>query len=382
MDSRYFAETTIMKLKITIACILLLIVRVKAQAPKYSNEFLSIGIGARALGMGGAQAASVSDATSAFWNPAGLLSIKSNVQVAAMHSEYFAGIAKFDYGTICARPDATRAMAFSVIRFGVDDIPDTSELLDGSGNIDYSRLKSFSAADYAFLFSYAFRTKVEGLQLGANAKIIHRKVGDFAKAWGFGLDAGAQYQKGKWIFGAMAKDISSTFNAWSFTLSDELKQVYAVTNNDIPENSMEVTLPKLILGTGYKTNIGSSKFTWLGELDGDITFDGQRNVLLKSKTVSADPHLGMEVGYDDFIFARGGVNNVQEVKNLEGKTSKVFQPNFGIGIRLKNLYIDYALSKTNFGEGSDLYSNIFSLKLDIYKHAKTDSKPINNTQKE
>ena len=47
-----------------------------AQAPKYSNEFLAVGVGARALAMGGAQVATVSDATATFWNPAGLAYIK------------------------------------------------------------------------------------------------------------------------------------------------------------------------------------------------------------------------------------------------------------------------------------------------------------------
>jgi hypothetical protein len=356
-----------------LALIFLNAVNAMAQAPKYSNEFLSIGVGARALGMGGAQVATVSDATSAVWNPAGLPSIKSDVEVAAMHSEYFAGIAKYDYGTIVAKPDASRAVAFSVIRFGVDNIPDTSELIDASGNIDYSRLKSFSAADYAFLFSYALRNKkVAGLQYGGSAKIIHRKVGDFAQAWGFGLDAGAQYDKGNWIFGAMAKDITSTFNAWSFSLSDDFKNVLAVTGNEIPENSLEITLPKLILGAGYKTNI-SSRFTWLGEANADMTFDGQRNVVMSGKAISADPHLGVEFGYDDFIFLRGGLNNIQYAKDLDGKKSLIFQPNFGIGLRLKNLSIDYAL--TNIGSQETLYSNVFSLKLDIYKHVKKDAKP-------
>jgi hypothetical protein len=361
-----------MKLKSIFLCLLLIACFfAKAQPPKYSNEFLSIGVGARGLAMAGAQVASVSDATSAFWNPAGLPSLKSNVQVAAMHSEYFAGIAKFDYGTICAKPDATRAVAFTVIRFGVDDIPDTSELLDASGGIDYSRLKSFSAADYGFLFSYAFRPKWQGFQFGGNAKIINRKVGDFAKAWGFGIDLGAQYEKGKWKFGAMAKDVSSTFNAWTFTLSDKLKEVLNVTNNEIPENSLEVTLPKLILGASYKTTF-AKKFTWLGEINLDGTFDGQRNVLISADPVSADPHLGIEFGYDDFIFLRGGVNNVQQVKDLEGKQSYTFQPNFGIGLKLKNLSIDYAL--TNIGNQETLYSNVFSLKLDIYKHSKPETK--------
>ena len=67
-----------------------------SQTPKYSNEFLSIGVGARGLAMAGAQVALVDDATSAFWNPAGLCLAKGNRQLALMHAEYFAGIAKYD----------------------------------------------------------------------------------------------------------------------------------------------------------------------------------------------------------------------------------------------------------------------------------------------
>jgi hypothetical protein len=124
-------------------------------------------------------------------------------------------------------------------------------------------------------------------------------------------------------------------------------------------------LPKLIFGTGYKENIGK-KFTVMPEIDLDLTFDGQRNVVISGDPVSIDPHLGIEIGYDDFIFLRGGVNNIQQVKDQEGAKSTIFQPNMGIGIRLKNLTIDYAL--TNIGSQETLYSNVFSLKLDIYKH--------------
>ena len=78
-------------------------------------------------------------------------------------------------------------------------------------------LQTFSSADYAFLFSFAqkFReTAKKSISIGVNAKIIYRKVGHFATAWGLGLDAGMQMQSGKWQAGIFAKDITTTFNAW------------------------------------------------------------------------------------------------------------------------------------------------------------------------
>lgn len=335
----------------------------KADAPKYSNDFLSIGVGGRALGMGGAQVSSVGDATSSFWNPAGLTRIKGNLQVAAMHTEYFAGIAKYDYGCLAAQIDETRTISFSIIRFGVDDIPDTSELIDASGNINYDRLKSFSIGDYGFFFSYGLKSKIEGLRLGGSAKIIHRKAGDFAKAWGFGLDVGAQYEKGNWTFGLMGKDITSTFNGWSFN-TDKLEPVFSATGNEIPKNSLEITLPRLILGAAYKMNI-APKFSLQGEINTDITFDGKRNVVIASDPISVDPHLGLEAAYNDFIYLRGGINNIQKVKDFDGSNKTIVQPSIGIGLKLKNFSIDYAL--TNIGSQETLYSNVISLKLDIYK---------------
>ena len=46
-------------------------------APKYSNEFLAVGVGARALGMGNAFTAVTNDVTSGYWNPAGLLGVRA-----------------------------------------------------------------------------------------------------------------------------------------------------------------------------------------------------------------------------------------------------------------------------------------------------------------
>jgi hypothetical protein len=336
-----------------------------AQAPKYSNEFLAIGVGARALGMGNTGVASVGDVTSGYWNPAGLLSLPRDMQVGLMHSEYFAGIAKYDYGAFAKRIDSSSSASFSIIRFGVDDIPNTTELIDAQGNVNYDRITKFSAADYAFIGSYARKLKIEGLRAGGNFKIIRRKVGDFAGAWGFGLDAGAQYDRNNWHFGAVVRDVTSTFNAWSFNLSDEMIQTFALTGNDIPENSVELTLPRLITGASRKFSF-REKFSVLGELDLDMTFDGKRNTLIRSNPVSIDPHFGFEFAFKDFIFLRTGLCNMQSVTDFEGKQSLNVQPNLGLGIRIKQFTIDYAL--TDIGDASvALYSNIFSLKFDLDK---------------
>lgn len=341
-----------------------------SQARKYSNEFLSIGVGARALAMSNAQVAIVDDATAGFWNPAGVVKAKGNLQLALMHTSYFAGIANYDYGSLAVPVDATTAIGVSIIRFGVDNIPDTTELLEPDGSVNYDKVKPFSIADYAFYFSYSKKAKTEGLYYGGSAKIIRRTAGDFAGAWGFGFDLGAQYKKSKWSFGLMAKDVTSTFNAWSFN-TEEFADVFAMTGNEIPENSLEITIPKLIPGIAYTGDL-STKFSLTGALDIDVTFDGQRNVVISSDPVSADPHAGFELGFDKFLFLRGGIGNIQKIKEFTGAKTTVAQPNVGIGIKLKNLTIDYALTylgSTSESLGS-IYSNIFSLKLDIYKKQK------------
>ena len=351
-------------------------------APKYVNEFLNIGVGARALGMSLSQVASVSDGTAGYWNPAGLVGVQSDLEVSAMHAEYFAGIAKYDYASIARPIDSVSAAAISFIRFGVDDIPNTIDLFDPSGNINYDRITTFSAADYGFIFSYSRKGLpwkpsprataragtsggLQGFRWGANAKVIYRQVGDFAHAWGFGLDAGAQFGYRKWLFGVMARDITSTFNAWTFTLDDRTREVFEQTNNEIPQNGLEIALPRVILGVAREFNI--QKVSILAECNAMLTTDGRRNTLVSADPVSIDPTLGVEVGYNRVIFLRMGVGNVQRVQDFDGSESLTFQPNIGIGLRIRQLQLDYALS--DVGNLSDvLYSNVFSLRFNIFKN--------------
>ncbi|RXQ96615.1 PorV/PorQ family protein [Ancylomarina salipaludis] len=327
-------------------------------APKYSNEFLSVGIGGRAFAMGNVAVASQEGVEAAYWNPANLVELNRKYDVSVMHAEYFAGMAAYDYAGLGIKLDEKSALAFSVIRFGVDDIPNTLELIDKDGNVRYDLVTTFSAADYAFLFSYAKKTKVEGLSLGGNVKVIYRHTGDFASAYGFGIDAALKYKKGKWQMGVLLRDASSTFNAWVFN-TDNLEEVYNTTGNEIPENSTEITLPRLILGVSRDFTL-TDKLSVLAELDADLTFDGKRHVLVEGDPVSIDPHLGLEFQYESLIYLRLGVGNIQRETDFKQKESIVFQPNLGVGIHYKGFRLDYAL--TDIGDQSIAkYSNVFSL---------------------
>ena len=186
---------------------------------KYSNEFLSIGLGARAQAMGNAVVAGVDDVTAAYWNPAGLALTENRegLQIGAMHAEWFAGIGKYDYlGLSLPMANPDRRLGISLIRFGIDGIPNTLSLYEEDGTVNYDNVTEFSAADYAFLGTYAQKTNWMGgrLYLGGNLKVIYRQIGSFANSWGFGLDLGAQFRTGKWRFGLTGRDVTSTFNAW------------------------------------------------------------------------------------------------------------------------------------------------------------------------
>ena len=327
----------------------------------YSNEFLNIGVDAAALGMSRAVVATTNDVNAGYWNPAGLVNIE-DYQGSIMYASYFAGIANYNYAAFAMPIDKQSALGVSLIRFGVDDILNTTELIDSQGNIDFNRISLFSAADYALNVSYARNLIFKDLYFGINAKIVRRTIGDFANSWGFGFDAGIQYERGSWKFGLMVRDITTTFNIWNI---DEnafatIQGAIAGQNQELPEKT-EITKPKVQFGMARKFNLGRF-FHLLTEFDLNLRF-AKTNDIISTSVGSIDPALGFQLDYENFVFLRAGVGNFQRVTEFDGSKNITLQPNFGVGFTYRGIQVDYAL--TNIGSvGNALFSNIFSVKID------------------
>lgn len=344
----------------------------------FSNEFLNIGVDAAAFGMGKAVTAFSNDVNAIYWNPAGLVGIE-DYQGALMHAEYFQGIANYDYAAFAKPINNESTIAAAVIRFGVDDILNTTQLIQ-DGQINYDRVSLFSAADWAVNVAYAKKILVKDLKVGINAKIIHRKIGGFANSIGFGFDAGLQFERNNWQLGLMLRDVTSTFNAWSFNndkldgilaIYDEINQ--GILNDGNPDNDdeviptatpekIELTKPKLQLGVARKFRV-AKYFNLLAALDLNMRF-AQTNDIVSSSVASLSPAAGFQLDYLNMVFLRGGVNNFQNTTAFDGDSTLSLEPNFGVGFTYKGISVDYAL--TNIGGASGtLFSNVFSLKLEM-----------------
>ncbi|MEE9438058.1 MAG: PorV/PorQ family protein [Saprospiraceae bacterium] len=356
------------KLTFTLFICIITLLESNAQV-KFVNEFLNIGVGARAHGMFGSVVATVGDGTAGYWNAAGLTQMDAPLQINAMHANWFGGIANYDYISIAKKFKGARSAAggLTIIRMGVDNIPNTLNLIGSDGTVDFNRIKTFSASDYAGILSYARTMNDQGnFSVGGSLKVISRRIGEFGTSWGFGADLGAQWRGSHLNFGVSIRDITTTYNAWTFNLTEDQKRVFEQTNNDIPVSSTEITLPRIIAGVAYHNNI--KDISYLVEANLNISTNGTEAGLFSGRNLSVDPTVGFEVGYTNRVFIRAGIGNIQSIVNdvnTDGLDKSLeFQPNIGLGLKLGRLKVDYAL--TNIGSVSGvLVSHIFSVSLDF-----------------
>jgi len=301
---------------------------------KFAGEFLSIGVGGRALGLGGAYVAMANDVTAGYWNPAGLQRI-DYPEVSLMHDERFGNLMNYDYGAVALPVGPRSTLAVSLIRLGVDGIPDTrGALIDENGNgilddvdrLDYSRIKFFNAADWALFVSYSKKSSGR-LSFGANVKLIRRELGDNS-ALGIGFDVGALYTPfGRFSIGANIQDVTTTLIAWD-------------------TGTNELISPTMKVGSCYFLDLLGGTFA--PAVDFDVRFEGRKYAsTVNVGPVSADLHAGLEYSFRDRLSVRMGYSDI-------GSLSA------GAGVRLPKLDIDYSFAKF---DASDQLGNTHRISL-------------------
>ena len=327
---------------------------------KYGADFLAGGVGARALGMGGATVAISDDVTAGYWNPAGL-AVLDYPEVAYMHAERFAGVVSFDYGSGAFPISSQSTVGISFFRSGVNDIKNTLDAWDQERDQPKpnpeSFIDTFSAADYAFFVGYA-RSLSEQMSLGVTGKIIRRSIGDFASAWGYSFDLGFQYRARRVLLGANIQDLSTMLQSWTVNTS-ELQNIQDVFGDELPQGGTELVLPVVRFGSGFIFPTGENAFT-LG-FDMDVAFDGQQAFVPNIGEVSFHPRLGGEFSFRDVIFFRAGINRLTYSEELGVDVT----PSVGTGLNLRQVSLDYGFGDFA-GVVSDLgYSHRISLRLTL-----------------
>lgn len=329
----------------------------------YSNDFLNIGVGARSLGMGRAVVSTESSIQAAYWNPANFSTGEGPVQLSAMHAIWFAGVVNYDYLGVGFRMGADQKAygGVSMIRMGIDDIPNTLHLYGPDGRINYANIRSFSVADYAFLFTYGRQLGNSDWRIGGNVKLIRRVLGSFAKSWGGGLDLSVAYTGDNLRFGVVLRDASTTFNAWSYNFTEDEIEILQNLGNTVPESAQEVIRPSMTPGVSYTYRVNENLDATLA-MDLEVTFDGRRNTLIQTDGLSMEPHLGLELSSRDILFLRAGVSSIQSRKKINNPDANEYfvQPNMGIGLQLGRIGIDYALAFLNESDGKSSLSHVFS----------------------
>ncbi len=354
-----------MVLRHTALCILaalLCCVPVSAQRiAKYGADFLAGGVDARALAMGGANVAHTRNVNSVYWNPAGLAHTEYP-EVAYMHAERFAGIVSFDFAAIAYPVTRNSTVGLSFFRSGVNDIKNTLNAWDAERNQPkanaQSYITSFSAADMAFLLSYARRINSR-FSFGASGKIIRRTIGDFADAWGYSVDAGGQWHGDRFMVGVQVQDLSTMLQSWSVNASafsidgtnPDTGNPYTFTevfDQDLPAGDTFLVLPVLRLGSGMIIPVGAGSAVNIG-LDLDIAFDGQQADAFNLGELSFHPRAGAEFSFRNVVALRAGINRISQTKSY----GLDIVPSAGAGIRLGPLSIDYG-----FGDFGGLVSDL------------------------
>ena len=130
-------------------------------------QFLKIGVGSRAQGMGGAFVAVSDDISAIYWNPAGIANLKGS-EAMFMHSEWLADIS-YDFGAVVLNLGSYGAVGISLSATSMAEMKVRTEIEpEGTG-------EWFDAGDIAAALTYA-RALTDRFSIGGNVKWIRQSI--------------------------------------------------------------------------------------------------------------------------------------------------------------------------------------------------------------
>ena len=261
-------------------------------------NFLKIGIGPRAAGMGEAQVAICNDVTSVFWNPAGLVRIESQ-EASFVYSLWFEGIRLQYFGYAYPHPTlGTFAGSINYLSMGK---------IQGY-RADGVKTGEVGAYDLLGVLSYARELPYYGINGGINLKLIQQKLEE-ESSFAFGIDIGVMGPLGRWFKVKELEDLTCGINLQNL-------------GSNVKFQKEEGSLPlNLKFGVGIKKEVLGDPLTIA--IDGNLPNDNDFYV-----------SLGIEYWVRDLIGLRVGYKSGQEL----GDGSS-----FGGGIKVNIFQLDYAL---------------------------------------
>lgn len=292
-----------------------------------ASQFLKIGVGARAIGMGGAFTAYANDVTAQYWNPAGLARVTGG-EATFGHISWLADIG-VEYAAVSYELQGLGTIGVNVTSLGMDGIPvTTTEKPEGTG-------EKYDAGDISIGVSYA-RNLTEAFSIGFAVKYVHEYLWHMSAS-------------------GVAFDIGTMFTA-PFLNGIRLG---ASISNFGPKMKLDGRDSYVIFRTGSSgKNVVNAEYQ-LGEFDLPLLFRvGLSSDLLKTDnykvTLCLDAvhpndnteylNSGVEVGWNDIVYLRGGYKSIFEKNSEQGFTAGAgfnYRMSSGLAVLIDYAYLDF-----------------------------------------
>ncbi len=303
-----------------------------------SAQFLKIGVGARPMGLGGSFAAVSDDASSPYWNPAGMSQVKS-INLLASNTQWFAGISH-QYFSLVLPLTTDQSIAVHGVSLTMDPIEITTIENPHGINEFYEASDLYLGVSYAKKFTdyYTMGATIKYIQLrihNETASTVALDVGSLLEIPYYGLKLGFHFSNfgGKLVAGG--RDLSKEYDLNpDNTLNAGVASRLKTESWDLPVNFRMGLAMDLIGGETAPISSSSSRLTL--SADGNHPADAAEYLAL-----------GVEYAFNELLFLRGGMRTNRDVENLF----------YGAGFRLpmgnNEIHFDYALAP--FGQLENIH---------------------------